>query len=174
MFDTVLTRARVRIEDMNANRLTGLSPKPKPGLLLRAWRAFGSVVKDRCNPDRQSPPPSRALLNDVRIALRLGFYDEAYASLMSQQLGSTNNAECLNLIGLTYEMRGDWNLARKSYSKAMAADPAYAPAQQNMRRWYELYTFGRSHVPRALGDEQTALGTLIATRGRSMREKAHC
>ena len=61
-----------------------------------------------------------------------------------------NDPAWLNLIGVIHELRRDWKNARRYYGRAIAIDGAYEPAQQNMRRLYELYTFGRSVEPIAL------------------------
>src|SRR5208282_5413328 len=62
-------------------------------------------------------------------------------------------AEYYNLLGVLYEAQRQWRLARKCYGKAIAADKHYDPAQRNMRRIYELYTFGKSEQGVVLGDE---------------------
>jgi len=62
-------------------------------------------------------------------------------------------AEYFNLLGVLYEAQDNWRMARKCYSKGMAANRSYAPAEANMRRFYELYTFGETKQTVALGDE---------------------
>ena len=64
------------------------------------------------------------------------------------------DAAYFNLLGVLYEARRERRLARKFYGKAIAADGKYEPAQRNMRRLYELQTFGRSQEPATLGDEK--------------------
>lgn len=60
------------------------------------------------------------------------------------------DASCLNLLGVIAEKRHDWKLARRMYGRSIRADRRFEPAQQNMRRWFELFTFGRSSEPVAL------------------------
>lgn len=50
-------------------------------------------------------------------------------------------------------MQEDYERARKLYGKAIKYGADYEPAQQNMRRIYELFQFGSSQEPFALGDE---------------------
>ena len=57
---------------------------------------------------------------------------------------------CLNLLGLAAEARGDWGAARRMYGRALRRDRHYFPAEQNLRRYFELFTFGRSDIPRCL------------------------
>ena len=62
-----------------------------------------------------------------------------------------NDAACLNLIGLAAEIRGDWPRAKRMYGRAMRRDRSYLPAELNMRRYFELFTFGRSTIPKCIG-----------------------
>ena len=94
------------------------------------------------------------VLNRVRRSLRMADFSTAESLLMkAADLKGMNTAPYFNLLGVLYEAQRKWRLARKCYGKAIAADGRYDPAQQNMRRIYELYTFGRSKEPIALGDE---------------------
>ncbi len=95
-----------------------------------------------------------AVLDRVRKALRLADYTTAELLLMkAADLKELNTAPYFNLLGILYEAQQKWGLARKCYGKAITADSMYEPAQLNMRRIYELETFGRSTQAVALGDE---------------------
>jgi len=56
-----------------------------------------------------------------------------------------------NLAGVFLEMREEYEDAKNHYGKAIALDSNYEPAQQNMRRLYELFNFGSSKEPFNLG-----------------------
>ena len=43
-------------------------------------------------------------------------------------------------------------IAKRCYGRAIAIDSTYEPAQQNMRRLYELFQFGSSKEPINLGE----------------------
>jgi DNA-binding NtrC family response regulator len=60
--------------------------------------------------------------------------------------------EAHNLLGVLFEMQHEYGVARKCYGRAIAIDSHYEPAQQNMRRLYELFNFGSSEEPFNLGD----------------------
>jgi DNA-binding response OmpR family regulator len=94
-----------------------------------------------------------AVLDRVRQALRSVDIPTAETLLMRAADLAQDDAAYLNLLGILYESRRQWRLARKFYGKAMRADKRYEAAQNNMRRLYELETFGRSAVPVALGGE---------------------
>src|SRR5947207_52212 len=94
--------------------------------------------------------PSRersVLVAGVCAAIHAGRLDRARQLLDSVEDRAARDAACLNLLGILYELHGDWDAARRCYGKAMRADGHYEPAQRNMRRWYELYTFGHSTEP---------------------------
>jgi CheY-like chemotaxis protein len=95
----------------------------------------------------------------IRKALRLADFENAEAMLMkAADRKQTSSAEYYNLLGVLYEAQRQWRLARKCYGKAIAADKQYQPAQLNMRRLYELYTFGKSEQSVVLGDEFESAG----------------
>jgi hypothetical protein len=92
-------------------------------------------------------------VRDVCVAIRLGCFDEAQALLRQIAGQHGRDAAWLNLMGVACEGRSDWRGAKRFYGKAMRADRSFVPAQQNMRRWFELFTFGRTNLAVALGDE---------------------
>ena len=63
------------------------------------------------------------------------------------------SAEAFNLTGVLFEMKEDYDRAKKYYGQAIKLDKRYEPAQQNMRRIFELFNFGSSKEPVALGDD---------------------
>jgi len=48
-------------------------------------------------------------------------------------------------------MRQDYDKAKKYYGQAIRLDKNYEPAQQNMRRLFEMFNFGSSDEPINLG-----------------------
>ena len=48
------------------------------------------------------------------------------------------------MAGVLFEMNEDYDGAKKYYGRAIALDKNYEPAQQNMRRIFELFNFGSS------------------------------
>jgi len=100
-----------------------------------------------------TPRERAAVLHGACEAIRTGCWDDAQVILESAGDRGSRDAAWLNLVGVLHEARAQWKLARRYYGKAMRADPRYSPARQNMRRWFELFTFGRSKEPVMLGDE---------------------
>jgi len=103
------------------------------------------------------------LASQVRTAIRLGYFEQA-ESMIHAVAGWDRDPVWLNLLGVIHEARGEWKPALRCVGKALRRDRQYAPAQQNIRRLYELYTFGHSDVKMALGDERPALALLLRWR----------
>ena len=100
-------------------------------------------------------------LDSVCLAIRLGMFKEAEVLLAARD-GADRDSIWLNLRAVLYEAQGDWRRAKRHYGKAVRRDRNCAAAWQNLRRHYELHTFGRTTEPVALGDERPALGWLLA------------
>lgn len=126
---------------------------------VRTWigRAAGTFIRrDPAEEIARIEACSKAV-RDASLSLRLGRIEEAETILHSIAGREPRHSACLNLMGVICESRGDWRRARRFYGKAMRADRSFAAAEQNMRRWYELFTFGRTKLPVALGDESDRL-----------------
>jgi CheY-like chemotaxis protein len=94
-----------------------------------------------------------AALRRIRQALRKGDIPAAETLVMRAADLADKDPAYFNLLGVLYEMQGNERLARKFYGKAIAARGSYEPAQHNMQRLYELYSYGRSNKEVAFGDE---------------------
>src|SRR5438045_2192222 len=85
----------------------------------------------------------------LRVALLAvcdGKWDDAEAALLGEaQLA--HDPAFLNLLGIVRQAQGRWNDARRLYRKAVRADRRFLPAEQNIRRFYELDTFGSTRLP---------------------------
>jgi DNA-binding NtrC family response regulator len=99
------------------------------------------------------------VLDGVRKALRMGDSKGAEELLMKASDLGNEDAAYLNLVGVFNEAKRRWKRAKKFYGLAIRTDGSYEPAQNNMRRIYELETFGKTALPISLGDE-TALSKL--------------
>ena len=98
------------------------------------------------------PHASHDLLVQVREAIVSGDLASAEALLRDCE-GRESDPECLNLLGVISETRGQWRQARRHWSHALWADRSCRAAEHNLRRYYELFTFGECGDRVALGDE---------------------
>jgi FixJ family two-component response regulator len=61
--------------------------------------------------------------------------------------------EAFNLAGVLCELQNDLDKAKRYYGQAIRLNKHYEPAQQNMRRLFEVSNFGSSDEPINLGGE---------------------
>lgn len=112
---------------------------------------------------RTAPPrtwPTRqweSLLSNAALLIRREQFDEAMQLLSPYLAAPIGDAAYLNLVGAICEGRRQWKRARKFYGRAMRANRSFEPAQKNLRRLYELHTFGRCGQSVSLGDEVPGL-----------------
>jgi DNA-binding response OmpR family regulator len=143
---------------VKATRLGAVDFLEKPVMPSELREVVRSVLHDS---DLESPAvvsdaPNQYhdVLERIRRRLRLGDFTTAETMLMkAADRNAHTSVEYFNLLGVLYEAQRNWRLARKCYGKAIAADKKYEPAQLNMRRLYELLTYGRSEQEVVLGDE---------------------
>jgi hypothetical protein len=95
----------------------------------------------------------RGTLAMVRDAFRREAWREAEALLMRAGSIAGNDPAFFNLVGILREVEGNKSAAAEFYGRAIKADSNYAPAQQNMRRLFELRRFGHTDQIVCLGDE---------------------
>jgi DNA-binding NtrC family response regulator len=84
--------------------------------------------------------------------LNLRQFGEAREHIAKALEVRTDSPEIFNLGGVLFEMLEDYDRAKRYYGQAIQLDRNYEPAQQNMRRIYELFQFGSSKEPFNLGD----------------------
>jgi hypothetical protein len=104
------------------------------------------------------------LLDQLRSEIRSGFLNEAERILAAPGALDWPAAVRLNLLGVIYLARGDERSAQRCFTKSYREDPHYSPAEQNLRRMYELKTLGRTRECVAMGDETPALDQLLQAR----------
>jgi DNA-binding NtrC family response regulator len=91
-------------------------------------------------------------LSEIRRLLRSGKLAVAESLLRRAGPVTDMDARFLNLAGVVHEAHGRRFSARRFFQKALAADPAYQPATQNLWRQAEIEKDGHTDIPVALGD----------------------
>jgi DNA-binding response OmpR family regulator len=148
---------------VKATRLGAVDFLEKPITPSELRQSVRSILQE---PELDSPPVGtnaaggyENVLGRIRSSMRLADFTSAESLLTkAAETREQQTAEYFNLLGVLYEAQRKWRLARKCYGKAIAADRKYEPSQLNMKRLYELHTFGRSSQSVMLGgEEQSAI-----------------
>ena len=138
---------------------TGTAPAAGRGADPQRGRVAGLLdglfgrAKPAASPEPMAPDECAAVAGLIGALIRGGHYEDAWAMLNLCLERCPGHAPFLNLAGAVCEAEKDWRMARCYYGRAIAADRCSADAQQNMRRIFELFTWGASREPIALGDE---------------------
>ena len=77
--------------------------------------------------------------------------EHSLAAALTFEEASPDSAEAHNLRGVLHEMHEDFDAAKAAYGRAIRLNGRYEPAQENMRRIFELFNFGASQRPFHVG-----------------------
>ena len=104
----------------------------------------------------QDEPPAETFSAHIVAAkrcLNLRAFARARLHLVKALELNSKSAEAFNLAGVLAEVLEDYDKAKKFYGQAIKLDKRYEPAQQNMRRLFEVDHFGSSKEPVSLGEK---------------------
>jgi FixJ family two-component response regulator len=104
----------------------------------------------------QDDPPAETFSAHIVAAkrcLNLRAFAKARLHLVKALELNAKSAEAFNLAGVLTEVLEDYDKAKKYYGQAIKLDKKYEPAQQNMRRLFEVDHFGSSKEPVNLGEK---------------------
>jgi CheY-like chemotaxis protein len=148
---------------VKATRLGAVDFLEKPITPTDLRQAVRSVLEE---PEMDLPPDVEVnipggyeqVLHRIRAALHSADLDQAEA-LLEKAAAQRNEhaAQYFNLLGVLYEAQRKWRLARKCYGRAMTSDGQHVAAEANMRRLYELHTYGKSSQPVLLAEPKTGV-----------------
>jgi len=115
-------------------------------------RIVAEIVK-RHAPQKEHPAETfNSHIVAAKRCLNLRSFALARIHLVKALELNTKSVEAFNLAGVLAEMLDDYDKAKKYYGQAIKLDKNYEPAQQNMRRLFELQHFGSSSEPFNLGE----------------------
>jgi DNA-binding NtrC family response regulator len=86
-------------------------------------------------------------VRSAKRAINLRDFASARKNISEALRLNDRSAEGFNLAGVLAEMREDYDKAKRYYGQAIKSDSHFEPAQQNMRRIFELFQFGESKEP---------------------------
>ena len=101
-------------------------------------------------PAETSEAPPRTFQDFLRVAKRqinlrdFPAAEDSLAAALTFDEASPGSAEAHNLRGVLHEMHGEFDAAKAAYGQAIKLNARYEPAQENMKRIFELFNFGTS------------------------------
>jgi DNA-binding response OmpR family regulator len=118
---------------------------------------FRSIVAEviKRHAGQHDDPPAETFSGHIAAAkrcLNLRAFAKARLHLVKALELNAKSVEAFNLAGVLAEVLEDYNKAKKYYGQAIKLDKNYEPAQQNMRRLFEVDHFGSSKEPVNLGE----------------------
>jgi FixJ family two-component response regulator len=114
-------------------------------------RSIVAEILKRHAPQRDPAETFNSHIVAAKRCLNLRSFALARIHLVKALELNTKSVEAFNLAGVLAEMLDDYDKAKKYYGQAIKLDKNYEPAQQNMRRLFELQHFGSSSEPFNLG-----------------------
>ena len=115
-------------------------------------RIVAEILK-RHAPQKDVPAESfNSHIVAAKRCLNLRLFTMARMHLVKAMELNSKSVEAFNLAGVLAEMLDEPDKAKKYYGQAIKLDKNYEPAQQNMRRLFELQHFGASSEPFNIGE----------------------
>ena len=111
------------------------------------------ILERHAGQDDPSDETFSAHIVAAKRCLNLRAFGKARLHLVKALELNAKSAEAFNLAGVLAEVLEDYDKAKKYYGQAIKLDKNYEPAQQNMRRLFEVDHFGSSKEPVNLGEK---------------------
>jgi DNA-binding response OmpR family regulator len=137
------------VEAMKLGAIDFLQKPLRPGELRNV---VADIVKRHARPGDSPAETFNVHIASAKRCLNLGAFAKARLHLVKALELNPKSLEALNLAGVLAELLEDYGKAKKCYGQAIKLDKNYEPAQQNMRRLFEVDHFGSSKEPVNLGD----------------------
>jgi len=133
---------------VNAMKLGAIDFLQKP-ILPDQLRGIVKDILRRHEPDKPKNEPLDFdyQLRHAKQAINLRDFASAKLKLVKALEMNPNSPQAFNLLGVMLEMREEYDQAKRYYGQAIKLDKHFEPAQQNMRRIFELFHFGSSKEP---------------------------
>lgn len=134
---------------VNAMKLGAIDFLKKP-ILPEQLRSIVKDVLIRHEPEetrQHGPHDFDYHLRCAKRAINLRDFNAARRHLVRALELNDKSPQAFNLVGVMLEMREEYEQAKRYYGQAIKLDKNFEPAQQNMRRLFELFHFGASSEP---------------------------
>lgn len=116
-------------------------------------RLVGEILKRHISSSEPIADNFSGHIIAAKRCLNLRAFAKAHHHLAKALELNNRSCEAFNLAGVSAEMVDDIDRAKRYYGQAIKLNKNYEPAQQNMRRLFEVFHFGSSKEPVNLGDE---------------------
>jgi len=137
------------VEAMKLGAIDFLQKPLRPGELRNI---VAEIVKRYARPGDSPDETFNAHIAADKRCLNLRAFANARLHLVKALELNPKSVEVFNLAGVLAELLEDYCKAKTCYGQAIKLDKNYEPAQQNMRRLFEVDHFGSSKEPVNLGD----------------------
>ena len=117
---------------------------------------FAALIGNYADSPKTQIPRRLLVLRDALVAICEGRWNDAEKALTIDGATEPRDAVFLNLLGIVSQGRHEWKQAKRFYGRAMRTRGSFIPAEQNLRRLYELETFGKTDLAITLIDDATA------------------
>ena len=111
------------------------------------------IIKRHARPNDPLVETFSAHIVAAKRCINLRAFAKARLHLAKALELNAKSVDAFNLAGVLAELLEDYDKAKKYYGRAIKLDKNYEPAQQNMRRLFEVDQFGSSTEPVNLGDK---------------------
>jgi DNA-binding NtrC family response regulator len=125
--------------------------KPLTPEVLRS--IVGEILGRHAKPPPASPETFDTHVQLAKRLINLRQFPGAREHIAKALEIRSDSEEVFNLGGVLFEMLEDYTRAKRYYGQAIRLNKNYEPAQQNMRRIFELFQFGSSKEPFNLGED---------------------
>ena len=102
-------------------------------------------------PERSPEPDYEGCLEQAKAAVEAYDFDSAVSWAQAAVSLDTSRAEAYNLLGVLLERRGGRLEAQRYYRAALALDPTYKPAWNNLNRSTQFWPAGHSDLGEGTG-----------------------
>ncbi|MBV9391586.1 MAG: response regulator [Verrucomicrobia bacterium] len=138
------------VKAMKLGAIDFLQKPLRPGDLRRL---VAEILKRHIPSSESSAQDFSGHIIAAKRCLNLRAFAKAHHHLAKALELNNRSPEAFNLAGLCAEMVDDIDRAKRYYGQAIKLNKNYEPAQQNMRRLFEVFHFGSSKEPVNLGDD---------------------
>ena len=105
------------------------------------------LIRQESEESKDEPHNFEHFLRSAKRAINQRDFTSAKQHIIKALEIEPESPVALNLAGVMFEMREEFDQAKRCYGQAIRRNKNFEPAQTNMRRLFELFNFGTSDEP---------------------------